>query len=429
MSTQAPGTAQDQPDGPLGAPFWKVWCASTAENLGDGIRLVALPLLATRLTSDPALIALVTVVTYLPAVVFGSLAGVLVDRVDRRRAMLAANIGRALILLVLVALIANDLATMPWLLLFALLYGIGEVIADPAAHAYLPRIVAPQHLGNANSKIFTGQIVGEQFVGRALGGILFAGAAFLPFAGNAAVLVLAALLIATLPADPSAPVTSSGGNQAQRVWTDLREGLRFVFSSPLLRGMSLLLGAWAATAGAFWGVAVVYATSELQATASAFGIFLAVSAVGSLIGASLATRLLGLWGAFPTVLVSLAASTVAITCLSITPNLAVATVLLAINGVATTCWSVLSVTVRQRSVPNRLLGRVASTYRILATVSMPLGAGLAGLVASAFGTRIVFLASGALLVIAGALLLPGLRSPITAAWPRDASSTPADTKA
>jgi len=189
--------------------------------------------------------------------------------------------------------------------------------------------------------------------------------------------------------------------------------------------MSLLLGAWAATAGAFWGVAVVYATTELRASASAFGVFLAVSAVGSLIGASLATRLLGRWGAFPTVLVSLVSSTAALTCLSIAPNLAVATALLAINGVATTCWNVLSVTVRQRSVPNRLLGRVASTYRILATVSMPAGAGLAGLLASAFGTRIVFLACGALLVIAGGLLLPGLRSPITAAWPRDIASSPA----
>jgi len=424
MSTQAAGAARTEADAPLGTAFWKVWCASTAVNLGDGIRLVALPLLATRLTSDPALIALVTVVTFLPAVVFGSLAGVLVDRVDRRRAMLAANSGRALVLLVLVALIANDLVTMPWLLLFALLYGIGEVIADPAAHAYLPRIVAPQQLGRANSKIFTGQIVAEDFIGRALGGVLFAGAAFLPFAGNAAVLVLAALLIATVPSDRSTPPAETGGTPSQRVWTDLRKGLQFVFSSPLLRGMSLLLGAWAATAGAFWGVAVVYATSELGASASAFGIFLAVSAVGALVGASVATRLLGRWGAFPTVLVSLAASTVAITCLGIAPNLAVATVLLAINGVATTCWNVLSVTVRQRSVPNRLLGRVASTYRLLATVSMPLGAGLAGLLASAFGTRIVFLACGALLVTAGGLLLPGLRSPITAAWPRDTAPTP-----
>jgi len=234
MTTQAPGTARDETDQPLGAAFWTVWSASTAVNLGDGVRLVALPLLATRLTSDPALIALVTVVTFLPAVVFGSLAGVLVDRVDRRQAMLAANSGRALILLTLVALIANDLMTMPWLLLFALLYGIGEVIADPAAHAYLPRIVAPQQLGRANSKIFTGQIVGEDFVGRALGGVLFAGAAFLPFAGNAAVLVLAALLIATVPPDPSTPPVGpeTGGTPAQRVWTDLREGLRFVFSSP-----------------------------------------------------------------------------------------------------------------------------------------------------------------------------------------------------
>ena len=115
--------------------FWRLWSASTATNLGDGMRLVALPLLAINVTTDVRQIALVTVATFAPLLLFGPFAGVLIDRTDRRTAIAIAHLGRSVLLLGLAALIATDRATLGWVITVAVLYGIGEAIADPASQA------------------------------------------------------------------------------------------------------------------------------------------------------------------------------------------------------------------------------------------------------------------------------------------------------
>lgn len=168
----------------LGRPFWVFWSAVTATNVGDGIRLVALPLLATQVTEDPGLIALVTVFTYVPALLFGQVAGVFVDRVRKRRLIALSQVGRAVVLAVVAVAIAIGMLDIVMLCAAAFLYGAGEAVSDPASHAILPRLVAANDLGRANSDLQSGQIVGEMFVGRALGGILFAVAQPLPILAN-----------------------------------------------------------------------------------------------------------------------------------------------------------------------------------------------------------------------------------------------------
>jgi hypothetical protein len=396
--------------------FWLLWSASTATNLGDGMRLVALPLLATSVTTDIRQIALVTVATFAPLLLFGPFAGVLIDRTNRRNAIAVAHLARAVLLLGLAALIATDQVTLGWVIAAAVLYGAGEAIADPASQAYLPQLVPAQQLATANSRLMAGQVIADQFVGRALGGLLFALSQFLPFTANAAVLLVAGALLFTLPSARAA--TPDRDPAIGRLWAvvrDLREGWDALVSSPLLRGLTIMVGLWALAAGTFWGIGVVYALDELDSGQAGFGIMVSLSAVGSLIGAAITRPIVGRIGIFPTAMVGIMVSVVAVAAMSVANHLLVAGALLALNSVALSCWIILTITIRQTVVPVQLLGRVTAADRMLYALSFPSGAALAGLLASAIGTRLTFLIS-AIPILLAAMMVPSLRRPLIDAW-------------
>ena len=405
----------------LPASFWMLWGGSTATNLGDGIRLVALPLLAVQLTGDPAQIALVTVFTYLPALLFGPIAGVLVDRANKRNLIAWAHVARSVVLAVVAVSIWTDTMTIGLLCLAALGYGIGESVADPAAHAFLPLLVPRASLGAANSRLQSGQIVGEMFVGRAAGGILFMVGQPLPIVVNVGLLAAASLITLRIRKG-DADVGASPAPGRTNFWSELAAGVVAVGRSGLLVRMSIVLAIWAGASGAFWGVAAVHALSELNSGPSGFGIMLAVSAIGSLAGATLAIPVVRTFGAATTTLLAIALSGGSILALAWTDNVLVASALLAVNGFAVVNWNVISTTIRQTIVPQEILGKVSSTYRVLATATMPLGAGLAGIGAASFGTPTVFLVSGAAILATGLLLLPGLWPALARLWPPGASS-------
>jgi Na+/melibiose symporter-like transporter len=396
--------------------FWLLWSASTATNLGDGMRLVALPLLATNVTTDVRQIALVTVATFAPLLLFGPFAGVLIDRTDRRNAIAVAHFARAVLLLGLAGVIAVDRDTLGWVIVVAVLYGVGEAVADPAAQAYLPQLVPTEHLATANSRLMAGQVVADQFLGRALGGLLFALSQFLPFTANAVVLLVAGGLMFTLPgARAAAPERDPAPSRASSVLRDLREGWTALVSSPLLRGLTIVIGMWGIAAGTFWGIGVVYALDELNSGDAGFGIMVALSAVGSLIGAAVTRPVVERLGVFPTMLATIAMSIVAVAAMSVAHHVLVAAGLLALNSVAISCWIILVTTVRQTVVPAHLLGRVGAADRMLYALTFPSGAAVAGLLASSIGTRPTFLISAVPILLA-ASLLPSLRRPLVEAW-------------
>lgn len=401
----------------LPRPYWLLWSGATATSLGDGIRLVAFPLLAAGLTSDAAQIASITVATYLPALLIGPVAGVIVDRSQKRNMILTANVSRAAVLVALSVMITAGGLSIPALCGFAFVYGAGEALEDPASHAILPRLVSGDVLGAANSRLQTGQILAEMFIGRAAGGILFALAAWTPMLANTLLLLLAASFVAALPPEQIQPVLGQSP-----MWRDIRDGITIVARSPLLSRMSLLVAFWSATSGAFWGVATVYALEDLRSGPTGYGILLALSAVGSLAGATLAVRVVRAVGAGTGAVVAMVLSAGSVLALGFTRELWLAAALLAANGFGVTVWNVISVTVRQANVPLELLGRTSSTYRILSTAFMPVGAALAGLTASATSPSIALIATGVMLAAAGCLALPRLRPILSRSWPRTSSS-------
>jgi MFS family permease len=227
----------------LGSRYWRLWWASTISNLGDGIDLAALPLLAAALTRDPRLVAGLAVAARLPWLLFALTAGALVDRVDRRALMVGVNLVRGGLVAVIAVMVATG-TTRIWLLyVISFLLGVNETLFDNAAQSLLPSIVAPALLETANGRQQAAEVVANSFAGPPLGGILFSLTASAPFWADSASFVIAAALIATISGAfrPTRPADSDLTPRPS-IRADIAEGIRWLHGHRLLRTLAMLLG-------------------------------------------------------------------------------------------------------------------------------------------------------------------------------------------
>jgi len=301
--------------------------------------------------------------------------------------------------------------------------GTGEIFAESAALALVPQLVAAPQLERANGRLQAGEVTAGQFAGQGLGGVLFALALALPFALDAATFLLSAALVLTLrtPIRPSRPPAAS----LRRLPAETAEGLRWLAGHRLLRTLCVLLAVLAAVSGAFWAVAALYAASILGLGPTGFGVLLAVGAAGSLAGSLLAEPLAARFGTAGAIRLAVAVVTVATAGLAATRSPLVAGALLVVNGVAVLVWNVVTVSLRQGIIPDRLLGRVGSAYLFIGLGAQPAGALAAGLLAHAAGLPAVFAASAALLAVTALATAPRLRAADFAAA-RDQAQQPAE---
>jgi MFS family permease len=232
----------------LGPAFTRVWAASIASNVADGVGRTAVPLIATTLTRDPLLISAVTAIAFVPWLVFGLPAGMLIDRVDRRVAMAGANGLRVLMALVVALAITTGTLTI-WLLYGCILvWGIGETIFDTATNAVLPATVTDSRAGDnrlekANGRIQGAQLVVDTFIGTPIAGVLFAAAIALPVWSTAGGFAVSAALVLLLPVSVARAAGSPVVGQhrgAARLLHDARESLSFLAHHRLLRGLLVL---------------------------------------------------------------------------------------------------------------------------------------------------------------------------------------------
>lgn len=394
------------------APFPRYWLSAFLADCGDGVRLAAFPLLAAGITGSATAVAAVTAVTGLPWLLVGVGAGVLVDRSDRRRVMLVVDTARAVVIGALAVAVLLHGAGLPLIYLTAFVTGIGAALRDTAAETALPRLVPAGDLDRANGRLVAGQIVGNELAGPALGGWLFGLAAALPFAVNAGALGIAVLLLLTLPSPffnyrvgpvPPAP----GPARARRVgsvWHELREGFRWLRRHAELRDVTVAAGVISATDAAWFAVLVLYVIQALHQPAGAYGLLLALGAVGGIAGGGAAaglTRRLGPRRSLVAAALALAGTQLG---LGLTGNVVVAAVMLAASSGAFAVFNVTAVTLRQREVPAALLGRVASIYRTVGRGGEAVGALLGGALAAAAGIRAPMLL-GAVPLVAAALLI------------------------
>jgi len=184
----------------LGTAYWRLWISAGLSNLADGVVKVALPLVAIGFTRSPVLIAGLTFAFGLPWLLFALPAGALVDRVDRRRVMLVANVVRAALLAVLVVAVALHLGSIWALYVVALSVGVAETLYDTASQSILPQIVSREFLSRANGRLYAVELTANEVAGPPLGGLLVAVGMVAAFAAPVALWVVAvgALLLAGL---------------------------------------------------------------------------------------------------------------------------------------------------------------------------------------------------------------------------------------
>jgi hypothetical protein len=224
----------------LGAEYRKLWAASAVSNLGDGITLVAGPLLAASLTRDPALVAGLTVAQRLPWLLFSLLSGALVDRFDRRRLMAAVDLFRTVVVGVLGVAVVSGWASLPLTYVAFFLLGTAETRFANASIAIMPAVVPKERLERANGRLFAAELSANQFAGPPVGGALFAVAAALPFLVDAGTFAAsAALLLALRGRFRVAPAEGPAGTT---IAAEIAEGLAWLLRHRLLLVLAIMLG-------------------------------------------------------------------------------------------------------------------------------------------------------------------------------------------
>jgi MFS family permease len=385
---------------PLPRAYWRQWSASVISNVGDGINFVAMPLLALTLTNDPRLLALTTLAVFLPWLLIGLPAGVMVDRFNRQRLMVCANVIRvALFALVAVGAAAGWLG-IPILVAMLLMIGCCEVLFDSSAQAFLPLIVAPAQLGRANSYLFAAEVVAGSIVGLAIGAFLFDAAPGLPFAANAASFAIAAAVIASIHVVRGR--SNHDTTPARPDWA-LGVGLRFLWADRLLRTLAMMFTVTNLGLMFGQGVFVMYAIDELGLSSAEFGVLLAITAMGAATGGLIGHRVMSTIGVRASVVTPYLVFGAGNIVIGLATSVWVVAATGFVLGASITVWNVVTVTVRQRAIPVDRFGRVNAVYRWLGAAASAVGIAAGGFVANQWSVRTPFIVGGVVTVLAALL--------------------------
>ena len=385
---------------PLPRAYWRQWTASVISNIGDGINFVAMPLLALTLTDDPRLLALTTFAVFLPWLVIGLPAGVMVDRFDRRRLMVGANVIRVALFSLIAIGAAAGWLDIPILVVLLLAIGCCEVLFDSSAQAFLPLIVPPAQLGRANSYLFAAEVVAGSIVGLSIGAFLFEVGVGLPFAINAASFAVAAALISMIRVVRARIFKTT---PAPRPDWALGVGLRFLWDDELLRTLAMMFTVTNLGLMFGQGVFVMYAVDELGLSGGEFGVLLAVTAMGAATGGLVGHRVMSALGVRAAVVVPYLAFGAGNVVIGLATSAWVVAATGFVLGASVTIWNVVTVTVRQRVIPADRFGRVNAVYRWLGAAASAVGIAVGGFVANQWSVRTPFIVGGVVTVLAALL--------------------------
>lgn len=398
QQTAAQAARAKLPKDRLGKNYFKLFGASTISNLGDGIGLIAYPWLASALTRNALLIALVAVVQRLPWLLFSLPAGVLTDRRDRRSLMVLANVVRTVLTLGVAFVVVAQASELPGvdilndpeaqlptnvvlylLVLFAtLLLGTAEVLYDNAAQTFMPAIVHTEQLEKANGRMWSTEMVANTFVGPPLGAVLIAAAFALPFFVDAATFAVSAVLVALVPR--TAPKASSGSSPRTSWRSELAEGVRWLWNHELLRPLAIILGFLNALGALTGAVLILFAQEVLETSATEFALLTTGGAVGGLVGGWTASNISRRIGSGPSLYITLLGGAVTNIAIGLSSSWMFAWVMFAFSTLTAVLWNVITVSLRQTIIPDHLLGRVNSVYRFFAWGMMPVGSIVGGMI-------------------------------------------------
>jgi MFS family permease len=399
----------------LGPGYHKLWTAAASSTLGDGMFLAALPLLAATLSRDPLQVSLVSFAGWLPWLLFGLVSGALVDRWDRRQVMWTVEAVRAVLVGVLALAVLAGWASIALLAAIGFLLGTGQTLVDNAAQPFIPALVGRdrQRLERANSQLYGARTVGQHFVGPPAGGVLFSVAAWVPFLVDAVSFAVSSALVATVrghfrPQD-------AGDAPRAGLRAEIAQGLRWLFAHRLLRALAVLVGLMNLASMAGQAILVLFAHEQLGLGSAGYGLLLAAHGLGGVLGSLVATRLGRHAGTATLLLAAVLVRAVAWLVFGTVADAWIAGAMLGISGITGAVFGVVGVSLRQAIVPDPLMGRVVSAFRMLGYGAVPVGAILGGVAARTLGLRAPFLLGAAVLAAAALMALPAVNHRAVAA--------------
>jgi MFS family permease len=376
QNTHMTTTAKGRRSWLLSGDFGRFWLGQTISNLGSSFTLFALPLLVFKLTGSPLNLGVTTAAEFVPYLLFGLVIGAWVDRVDRKRLMIATDLARAAVIAVIPLLAAVGQLSVGWVYVVAFAGSTLNIAFDAAEFAAIPSLVpSGDDLVTANGRV-QASYSAAQVAGPLLAGLLITVAPVQQvLLVDAASFLVSAGMLALIATPFNAPRDSEGRRAIRQ---EVAEGLRYVLGHPVLRNISAMMALINLVAATVYAQLVVFAKRQLDASDSRVALLYAAGSAG-------------------VVLLSLAAGPVrrrlsfslaALGALAVDGLLTIVLATTRWYWVALALWAAISglgiffnintVSLRQQIVPNHLLGRVISIAGVLAWSAIPVGALVGG---------------------------------------------------
>ncbi|HEY1574708.1 MAG TPA: MFS transporter [Pseudonocardiaceae bacterium] len=386
---------------------WLLIAFTGTTNTADAVMRVALPLLATRLTHSPVLIAAVAVSLTLPWLLTALHAGVVVDRMNRRSLMAGAEFARMTVIGVVLVTVLTRTVSLPLIFVVALALGVAEVVAVLSGASIIPSVAPKARWQTLNARLAAAEYVSFSFIGAPIGGFLVAAGFAVALGTTGAVYLLGALLLTTLVGNFAVP--QRGERRPARV--EIREGLSFLWRHKLLRTMAALISIMAGTWAAWYAIIPAYAVGgPLHLTSSQYGFLLTSLGAGGVIGTALVGPANRVIGRRATMFANIIGTVLMVGLPAVLPEVRSSAWLIGVAaflaGVGGTLWTVNSRVISQSLVPNELLGRFNAASRLVSWGMAPIAAAVAGGLAQLFGYRVAF---GVFAVACLLLIYPFLR--------------------
>jgi MFS family permease len=391
--------------------FMRLWTAQTISQFGTQVTLLALPIAAIVVLDASAFeVALLTALEWTPWLLFSLPVGAWVDRVKRRPVLVAADFGRALVLVSVPLAYAVDVLTIWQLYAVGFATGVLTVFFDVAYQSYLPSLVERGQLQEGNSKLEISRS-GAQLAGPGFAGVLVdLVTAPVAVLADAVSFVVSALFLGAIRRQEE-PVQRA---EESRLRTEIVDGLRYVLTHPILRPSMAFVAVSNFFGSVMFSILLVYAVRDLDLGPAAIGFVFGLGNVGFLVGAALSSRISAWLGVGPTLVAAAALVGWPLLLIPLAPRDVALPVFVAAFGLASfagVIYNVVGISLMQAITPDRLLGRMNASRRFVVWGTIPLGSLTGGALASVIGLRETLFVGA---IGASVAFVPVLFSPIRA---------------
>lgn len=375
--------------------FLLIWSSKVISGFGFQFYLVALPLLIYQLSQSALAMSTMRAIEFVPNILLGMVAGVIVDRFSRRKVMIATTLIMIICLVIIITLLGVDQIQLWHLFLLGFVLSSSGFTFGNAQHSIIPQLFPKEQLVSVNARFtFVDTLI--NLIGPGIAGLLLAVASFQTnFIINAvsSSIVLILLFLLVLPADKE-----KKKSEQTSIWTEMKEGIAELFSNRLLLVPTLVILIMNLASSLTIGVTMFFAVDLLGASEKEVGFMLSMGAIGGLVGSALISRMRKKWTRGQIFISSILVHALGIGILVFASTWWMIGISTMVRSFAVIMTNIVYLSFRQEFTPNHLLGRVAGTSSMMMKLVTPLGLFLSGLWAETYSIQVLFIISTVLIL-------------------------------